>query len=48
MLYFFKAVVWWLILLFTIVDRLFPNPVSFASCILIFVITFIIALVLAK
>lgn len=48
MLYFFKAVAWWLVLLFAIVNKLFPNPVSLVSCILILVITFIIALVLAK
>lgn len=48
MLYFFKIIAWWLVLLFSIVNKLFPNPVSIVSCILIFVITFIIALVLAK
>lgn len=48
MLYFFKAIVWWFVLLFSIVNKLFPNPVSLVSCILILVITFIIALILAK
>lgn len=48
MLYFFKVIVWWFVLLFSIMNKLFPNPVSFISCILILVITFIITLILAK
>ena len=48
MLYLFKSVVWWFVLMFSVMNNLFPEPVAFPYYIFILVLTFIIACVMAK
>lgn len=47
MLYFFKSVVWWFVLMFSIGNSLFPEPVASPYYIFILMFAYVIACIMA-